>query len=571
MQQYFDAQMRLLTQAGKQFAESYPEHAGQLNIDSIKERDPHVERLLEGVAYLNANIQKRLDESLPEVSEQVLRQLCPALLNFYPSTTVFQFHPKYSMQESLLVKKGLEVTTEYAVEQIKCKFTTCHDVNVTPLEIIGVESNDTFSGSELRFKVKWICQGEKENYDLTQLRLYLDGDTPLVSGLYHLLMSASEPISLDFGVANQQYNRTLSKATVTPANLNQRSTLLPNASTSHPGYALLHDYFNGKERFNFIDINFNDEFELPERFDAFEVVIKSAIKLPPGHKLSAANMKLNCVVGINLFAQDAEPTRLELNQTEYIVVPDRNKRNSVFTYSVDNVKGREKLTSQAYEYTPRYQSIFGDESRLYTLTLKDIGDAVPIHYIALPIEQNGIDETVSLELTAYNGRWPKQTIREGQLNQGGKSMPSLLKVRNIARPSNYSECQDNSKHWQLISLLNLKFSSLANANELKRLLALFDWSSRSENRRRIESIIEVKSNKVNQIKRGVFIQGAELHITLDESKFVCQSDVYHFASVLHQFFVMYAPINQSMQTRIECVPSYKEFVWAIEPGQSAHI
>ncbi|MCJ8320799.1 MAG: type VI secretion system baseplate subunit TssF [Colwellia sp.] len=571
MQQYFDAQMRLLTQAGKQFAEHYPEHAGQLNIDSIKERDPHVERLLEGVAYLNANIQKRLDESLPEVSEQVIRQLCPALLNFYPSTTVFQFTPKYTMQESLLVKKGLEVTTEYAVEQVKCKFTTCHDVSVTPLEIVAVQSNDTFDGSELRFTVKWICQGDKENYDLTKLRLYLDGDTPLVSGVYHLLMSASEPIYLDFGAANNQYNKTLSQAVIRPANLNQRSALLPNASTSHPGYALLHDYFNGKERFNFIDIEFNCDFELPERFDAFDVVIKSAIKLPPGHKLSAANIKLNCVVGINLFSQDAEPTRLALNQTEYSVVADRNKRNSVFTYSVDAVEGREKLTSQAHKYTPRYQSIFGDEERLYTLIIKDIGDAVPAHYISLPIEQNSIDETISMELTAYNGRWTKQTIREGLLNQGGKNMPSGLQVRNIARPSSYKECTDNSKHWQLISLLNLKFSSLANVNELKRLLALFDWSRRSENRRRIESIIDVKSNKVNQIKRGVFVQGAELHITLDESKFVCQSDVYHFASVLHQFFIMYAPINQSMQTRIECIPSYKEFVWAIEPGQSAHI
>ncbi|GAA0820359.1 type VI secretion system baseplate subunit TssF [Colwellia asteriadis] len=571
MQQYFDAQMRLLTQAGKQFAEHYPEHAGQLNIDSIKERDPHVERLLEGVAYLNANIQKRLDESLPEVSEQVLRQLCPALLNFYPSTTVFQFTPKYTMQESLLVEKGLEITTEHAIEHVKCKFTTCHDINVMPLEIVAAQSHDTFEGSELRFTVKWICQGEKESYDLSKLRLYLDGDTPLVSGLYHLLLSASEAISIDFGDINKQFNRKLPKAKVLPANLNQGSALLPNASTSHPGYALLHDYFNGKERFNFIDIDFNSQFELPERCDSFDIVIKSVIKLPPGHKLSAANMKLNCVVGINLFAQDAEPVRLELNQTEYMVVPDRDKRNSIFTYSVNSVEGRERLTSQAYEYTPRYHSIFGDEQRLYTLTIKDIGDAVPVHYVSLPIEQNSIDETVSLELTAYNGRWPKQTIREGQLNQGGKSMPSLLKVRNIARPSNYTECPNNSQHWQLISLLNLKFSSLADANELKRLLALFDWSTRAENKRRIESIIEVRSNKVNQIKRGIFVQGAELHISLDESKFACQSDVYHFASVLHQFFIMYAPINQSMQTRIECIPSYQEFVWEIEPGQSAHI
>jgi len=571
MQQYFDAQMRLLTQAGKQFAENYPEHAGQLNIDSIKERDPHIERLLEGVAYLNANIQKRLDESLPEVSEQVLRQLCPALLNFYPSTTVFQFTPKFSMQKSLLVDKYLEVTTEYAVEHVKCKFTSCHDISVTPLEIVAAENNDTFDGSELRFKIKWICQGEKENYDLSALRLYLDGDTPLVSGLYHLLMSTNEPIALDFGAEHCQYNKTLAQATISPAHLNQRSALLPNASTSHPGYALLHDYFNGKERFNFIDIKFNGQLELPEHLDSFDIVLKSPNKLPPGHKLSAANVKLNCVVAINLFEQDAEPTRLTLNQTEYIVVPDKTKRKSVFTYSVDQIEGREKLTSQNHLYTPRYKSIFGDEKRLYTLILKDMGDAVPTHYVSLPIEQNSIDETVSLKLMAYNGRWPKQTIREGQLNQGGKSMSSLLHVRNIARPSNYKRSPDNSKHWQLISLLNLKFSSLANVNELKRLLALFDWSGRSENKRRIESIIDVTSNKVNQIKRGIFIQGTELHITLDESKFVCLSDVYHFSSVLHQFFIMYAPINQSMQTRIECIPSYKEFIWEIEPGQSAHI
>ncbi len=571
MQQYFDAQMRLLTQAGKQFAENYPEHAGQLNIDSIKERDPHVERLLEGVAYLNANIQKRLDDSLPEVSEQVLRQLCPALLNFYPSTTVFQFHPKFSMQESLLVNKGLEIATQQAVERVTCKFTTCHDISIAPLEIVDAQCRDTFAGSELTLKIKWLCHGDKQHYDLSKLRLYLDGDTPLVSGLYHFLMTHSGEVSLAFGPAHKAYNCALPETSIHPANLNQHSALLPNASTSHPGYSLLHDYFNGKERFNFVDLVFHRQLDLPEHIDTFELSIKSEVKLPPGHSLSAVNIKLNCVVGINLFQQDAEAIRLSLSQTDYLVVPDRDQRQSVFTYSVDKVEGRERLTSQAHQYLPRYQSVFGDEKRLYTLMLKDIGDAVPTHYVSLPIEQNSIDETVSLEITAYNGRWPKQTIREGQLNRGGKTMSSLLHVQNIARPSNYKTSPNSAKHWQLISLLNVKFASLADANELKRLLAMFDWSQRSENRLRIESILSVTTNKVNQVKRGVFVQGVELHITLDETKFVCASDVYHFASVLHQFFVMYAPINQSMQTRIECVPSYQEYVWAIELGQSGHI
>ncbi|REL26643.1 type VI secretion system baseplate subunit TssF [Thalassotalea euphylliae] len=571
MQQYFDAQMRLLTQAGKQFAENYPEHAGLLNIDSIKERDPHVERLLEGVAYLNANIHKRLDESLPEVSEQVLRQLCPALLNFYPSTTVFQFTPKFSMQESLVVEKGLEITTAQAVENVKCKFTTCHDVKMLPLEIVNVECHDTFEGSELFIKFKWICQGEKENYDLEKLRVYLDGDTPLVSSLYQLLMSTNEPLTVDFGHTNASFNKQLSHASVQPAFIDQRSALLPNASTSHPGYALLHDYFNGRERFNFLDIFLGDQFNLPERFDDFVLHVKSSVKLPPGHKLGAANIKLNCVVGINLFSQDAEPIRLELNRTDYPVIPDQSKRHYVHTYSVDKVQGRDKLTAEESDYTPRYQSVFGDEQRLYTLNLRDIGAAVPSHYINLPVQHSGIDDTVSAKLTCYNGRWPKQTIREGQLSVGGKDMPQLLQVRNVARPSNYKTSHESAQHWQLISLLNLKFSSLASVTELKQLLALFDWSGRGENKRRIESITAVQSKKFNQVKRGIFIQGSELCITLDETKFSCQADVYHFATMLHQFFIMYAPINQSIQTRIECTPSYQEFVWTITPGQSAHI
>jgi len=571
MQQYFDAQMRLLTQAGKQFAENYPEHAGLLNIDSIKERDPHVERLLEGVAYLNANINKRLDESLPEVSEQVLRQLCPALLNYYPSTTVFQFKPKFSMQESILVEKGLEITTQQAVEQVKCKFTTCHDVSITPLEIIAVNCHDTYEGSELSIRFKWICQGDRDSYNLDTLRLYLDGDTPLVSSLYQLLLTSEEAIRVDFGHENSSHNRALSTIELTPAYLDQHSSLLPNASTSHPAYALLHDFFNGRERFNFVDVHLGEGFTVPERFDSFTLSIKSPIKLPPGHKLGAGNIKLNCVVGINLFEQDAEPVRLELNRTDYPIIPDHHKRHHVYTYCVDSVQGRDKLTAQVTKYLPRYQSVFDDEQRLYTLNLKDVGAAVPSHYINLPIFHDGMDETVSAKLICYNGRWPKQTIREGQLTEGGKNMPSLLYVKNVARPSNYKACHESSKHWQLISLLNLKFSSLANANELKRLLALFDWSERAENRRRIEAITQVQSQKFNQVKRGIFIQGAELKITLDESKFSCQADVYHFATMLHQFFVMYAPINQSMQTRIECVPSYREFVWAVEPGKSAHI
>ena len=79
MQQYFESEMRLLQDAAQEFAESYPEQAGMLNLKALKDRDPYIERLLEGMAYLTAHVKKRINDGVPDISENILRQICPSL------------------------------------------------------------------------------------------------------------------------------------------------------------------------------------------------------------------------------------------------------------------------------------------------------------------------------------------------------------------------------------------------------------------------------------------------------------------------------------------------------------
>jgi type VI secretion system protein ImpG len=69
MREYFEAEMRLLHQAAQAFAEAYPEQAGLLNLKTLRDRDPHIERLLEGVAYLTGQIRQRIDNDFPDISE----------------------------------------------------------------------------------------------------------------------------------------------------------------------------------------------------------------------------------------------------------------------------------------------------------------------------------------------------------------------------------------------------------------------------------------------------------------------------------------------------------------------
>ncbi len=59
---YYDAEMRYLREAGKEFAKTHPDRARMLNLDRVGDRDPYVERLYEGFAFLTGRLQQKLDD-----------------------------------------------------------------------------------------------------------------------------------------------------------------------------------------------------------------------------------------------------------------------------------------------------------------------------------------------------------------------------------------------------------------------------------------------------------------------------------------------------------------------------
>ena len=66
---YYDAEMRYLLEAGEEFARAHPEQAAMLNLDKAGARDPYVERLFEGFAFLMGRLREKLDDDLPELTE----------------------------------------------------------------------------------------------------------------------------------------------------------------------------------------------------------------------------------------------------------------------------------------------------------------------------------------------------------------------------------------------------------------------------------------------------------------------------------------------------------------------
>ena len=88
---YYNGELAFLREMGAEFAARYPKVAARLLLEADKCEDPHVERLLEGVAFLTARIRHKIDDEFPEITDALLGVLYPHYQRPLPSMSVVQF------------------------------------------------------------------------------------------------------------------------------------------------------------------------------------------------------------------------------------------------------------------------------------------------------------------------------------------------------------------------------------------------------------------------------------------------------------------------------------------------
>ncbi len=86
IEKLYEEELRYLYESGREFSKAHPDRAQFLNIDSVGDRDPYVERLFEGFAFLTARIREKLDDSFPQLTEGIINLLWPQLLLEIPAT-----------------------------------------------------------------------------------------------------------------------------------------------------------------------------------------------------------------------------------------------------------------------------------------------------------------------------------------------------------------------------------------------------------------------------------------------------------------------------------------------------
>ncbi|MFJ3485140.1 type VI secretion system baseplate subunit TssF [Pseudomonas sp. NPDC090202] len=571
--EYFDAEMRYLREAGKEFAEAFPDRAAYLNMDKPGAHDPYVERLFEGFAFLMGRLREKLDDDLPELTEGLVSLLWPHYLRTIPSLSIIELTPAPgSIKGSQTIPRGFEVLTQpIGARQTRCNYTTTQDLVLQPLSLLSVQHGNEPDGRSL-LRLRFDCGGLSDwsQTDLSRLPLYLNASPPLASALHQAL--AVHARTLYVRLPGQQDRRALD-AYFSAKGFAEYDRLWPKGDSAFSGYQLLLEYFIFREKFMFVTLCGLEQLVLPPEVPWFELEVVLDEPWPQQFQLSADHLRLHAVPVINLFTLESDPLTLQPLQTDYLLRPMRLQDGHIEIYSVDNVCASKNAV--AHDYVPfssfRHKGgMLRDEApeRYFHTRLKR--GANGLHDTWLILGGEGFDddrlnrqECLSLRLTGTHGQLPRKALQSTVIDTAASSTVTNLRIRNLTAPTLpcYPPNRDRF-HWRVLSHLGSNFlPMLDNAEVLRGTLALYDWTGSEMNRRRLAAIVDVKHFLIQRFEKGFLLRGVDIEVTLDANGFAGEGDIQLFGEMLSRFFALYADIHLFNQLTLILQPTGKRLRW----------
>ena len=586
---YYERELGFLRQLGAEFAEKYPKIASRLLLEPDRCEDPHVERMIEAVAFLASRIHLKIDDEFPEVTESLLNVLYPNFLAPIPSLSIVQFvvdPERADLQTGQTVPRGSMIYSN-PVEGSPCRFRTSYPVTIWPLEVAGARFELPAPGvpvpaatrSILRLQLrtfgslsfsdvreKTLEEGERP---LSQLRFYLMGDPKLVHSLYELLFTGVVQVGVRPGGGAERDSYTLPANAIRPVGFGADEGLLPGGDRTFLGYRLLQEYFAFPEKFLFFDLTGLERTSAGGFGPDADVLLYLDKEFPMARGVNAQTFRLHCSPVANLFDQVAEPIRLSHLQNEYRVIPDVGRQRVMEVYSVDEVTSARPDDERPTVYQPFYSirharaasagQLFWHASRRPSQRQEDEGTEVFLTFVDLsfrPLVPEA--ETLTVRTTCSNrdlpGRLPFGNP-DGDFHLEGAGVFSAIRSLRKPTPSLRLPLRRGAQ-WRLISHLSLNYLSLveregaSSPEALQEILKLYDFSDSSATRQQIAGITRVAAKRVLRpvgSSHAGFVRGVEVTVEFDEQQFI-GSGVFLFASVLERFLGLYASVNSFAQT-----------------------
>jgi type VI secretion system protein ImpG len=588
LHEYYEAELVYLRQTAQEFARQFPATANRLLLEANRSLDPHVERLLEGFAFLTGRVQHKLDDEFPELTDALLSVLYPHYLAPVPSMAIVQFDLD---PERAQLPDGFKLARHSPLHSarvggVECKFRTGYETTLWPVAVTEARLQQPpfpqgwqappKTRSALRLQIETTGELPFSGLSLDRLRLYLSSENAVVANFYeqvfnHALQVVFRP--LDNNTAAAPFVLRPEEA-LFPVGFEAAEGLLPYTPQSFPGYRLLTEFFTFPSKFWFIDLGGFRRARAAGFQRKLEVVVFLDRK---GERLEsiidASMFRTGCVPIVNLFEQTAEPIPLTQTRSEYRVVPDVAAPEGTEVHSILSVTSVDPAKGTT-EYHPFYSFRHGGDRRTrrtfwYAVRRPVVGSADRGYDTYLNLVDLDFDPHVPAEKSLVV--WTLCTNRDlpTRLPQAGEEAMFELELAAPVRRINCLRAPSlplrppvrRGAYWRLVSHLALNHLSLTDPEEgrtaLRELLSLYDFTDPEAGQQQalvtqqlVEGVMAVRSRPVIGRTGGPtasgFCRGTEITVEFDFEKYVGVG-VYLFASVLERFLALYASVNSFTQ------------------------
>ncbi|UDL04786.1 type VI secretion system baseplate subunit TssF [Marinobacter sp. CA1] len=594
--QYYNRELAYLRRQGAEFAKAYPKVAGNLRVSDESVEDPHVSRLLEGVAFLTAQIRQRLDDHFPELTSILMGNLFPDYMAPIPSMTILQLAAGASQTHCAALDPQQRYETQ--VERMPaCEFRSPSSHYLAPVEVVsGAFENAPFDaprpagseGAQSVIKLRLKSTLPFSEIDLPSLRFYLHGQTHLSNELYDLIHRSG----VGFAVVPTHDTRQIrffGTKQLQPVGFEPEDALVPYRKRSFDGFRLLVEFFLFPEKFLFADLA-GLAGTWPEHDEVDLYIYLGEQSSEQEKSFVPEHMRLWCVPAVNLFDESLEPVANDDSNHEHRLVSRFRGAETFEVVSVQSVNlvENENIREMAPFYGlghPRWQSgldvywHLGRRDADWAGGQFEPGFETYLSLVDRRFNHRTQDDLPEDETLMVNAWCCNRNIPERLPFGGGEPRfraigePLVEEAVALVPPTATTrpDLSDGTR-WEFIQQLNLEHFAGDDALErLKAVLQLHDFRHTPETQALIEGIEDVTMKRVAaRVGKGVhsgLCQGTEIQVTFSKPSYAGTS-IYLFSAILDRFFAQFTQVNTFTRVRIRLGGHHRDYcLWPARAGE----
>lgn len=624
----YERELRHLRETAAEFGRDYPKIAGRLSLDLDGKDlcpDPHVERLLEGFAFLAARVHLKLDAEFPRFTQGLLETVYPDYLCPLPSMAIVKLEPEEqegALAAGFVIKRGTLLRSQLGKgERTACTFSTAHDVRLLPLTVAEVRyfTRDlaelnlprALGGrAAFRIRLRKTIPNPFGEIRADPMIFYIRGADELPGQIYEQVFAHKTRLVIQAPNSRDQKATVLGAECVRRVGFAPNQALLPPAPHGFEGYRLLREYFAFPQRYLFFELaGFQEALAKVPGEELDLIILLDEVDTRLEGRVDRTCLEPYCAPVINLFEKKLDRILINNRFSEFHLMPDRNRPLDFEIYQVNSVTGFGETPDDERRFLPFYQArdtdletsafytvnrvprLFSDRERLTGRRSSYAGTDVFVNIVDGDMAPHRPDlRQLEIRALCTNRHLPIQMAKGVGRSDFTMDLSApvaairILQGPVLPRPSLVLAGQNPEQPhvasgrfaWRLISHLSLNHLSLADtdtdtgAEGLREILRLYADPNDRQTLKQIDGLRNVRYQpiirRVDMSGPITFARGLEITVLFDESAFEGQG-VFVLGTVLEQFFTKYVSLNSFTETVIATQQRKEIMRWPAQMGK----